>query len=158
MQGGVDAISTLLRVVVQGRTPSPVVLHGLRVTVVSRNQPIDGIYVTFQPDLGGIPVRLAIIDLDTQPPTLSFEDGLKGNEERFPLQVSQEEVEVFDILAVSSDCDCAWYLSLDFESGGKQGSITIDDHGHPFRTVVPGGIPDSDRFQCFEGGAVSPGP
>jgi hypothetical protein len=36
--------------------------------------------------------------------------------------------------AQTEDCDCRWYLELDWSSQGRTGTVRIDDQGVPFRT------------------------
>jgi hypothetical protein len=131
-RGGVDAYHTLIRIVVRGRSSTPVVLQALQVDVVARMPPSGRTLVQFRPPLGEIPVRHINVDLDKSPPTVRFDDG--GG---FPLWVSSGEAEVLDVLATTSTCDCQWTATLHFTAEGESSSITIDDEGEPFETTVP---------------------
>jgi hypothetical protein len=131
-RGGIDAYWTLIRLVVQGRSSTPVVLQALQVEVVSGEPPSGRTLVKFQPVAGGIPVRTLNVELDRTPPTVQFEEG-----PGFPLRVSSGELEVIDLLAHTASCTCRWVATLHFTADGESDSVTIDDHGQPFETRVP---------------------
>lgn len=52
----------------------------------------------------------------------------------FPYRVSSTDVEVFHIDAHVEGHDVTWYLELEWTSGGRSGTLRIDDRGEPFRT------------------------
>lgn len=140
--GGVDAYNTLIRIVVRGRSSSPVVLQGLQADVVDGKPPTQGTLVQYRPAAGGLPVRRLGIDLDSTPPTVQVIGG-RG----FPLWVSNGEIEVLDVLATTSK-HRLWEATLHYTAGGESGSITIDNDGEPFETTVPANT--DETFNCFE--------
>jgi hypothetical protein len=142
-RGGVDAYHTLIRLVIRGRTSTPVVLHALQVDV-SREPPSGRTLVQFQPSLGGIPVRRLKVDLDTRPPGVQFQEG-----QGFPLRVSSGELEVIDVLASTTSCRCSWTATLHFTAEGESNSVTIDNNGQPFVTTVP--EKGHEASSCMEG-------
>jgi hypothetical protein len=133
--GGVDASSSLMRVVVNGRQTGPVLLQGLRVRVDQRRPPLRGSLVSY---LGlGAPqsVRYVEVDLATDPPTWRF-IGQEGTAvDHFPLRVSSSETEVFDVQVLRVRGDVSWHLELEYTADGEQGVTRIDDGGTPFRTT-----------------------
>ena len=52
----------------------------------------------------------------------------------FPFRVTSTDVEVFDLDAHVEGHDVSWYLELEWSSGGRDGTLRIDDGGKPFRT------------------------
>lgn len=52
-----------------------------------------------------------------------------------PLQVSATDTQVLDVDARTANRDVRWYLDLVWSCGTRQGTLRIDDHGTPFRTV-----------------------
>jgi len=139
-KGAVDANATAVQVTITGRTSAAVVLTALRVRVLERGQPLEGINVTL-PTAGPILVRGFSVDLDASPPMVEprLEDvemlGEDATPITFPFRVSSTEPEVFHIEARTTRCDCTWVAELFWTAGGEQGSTIIDDGGEPFRTT-----------------------
>ena len=59
----------------------------------------------------------------------------------FPFQVSGSDSQVPDVDAHSADREIDWNLSLVWSCGDQQGTLTVDDHGKPFRTIGLDGKP-----------------
>ncbi|MFE7131358.1 hypothetical protein ACFVIM_10895 [Streptomyces sp. NPDC057638] len=59
----------------------------------------------------------------------------------FPYRVSVRDPEVFLVTARTVDCDCDWYLELEWSGGDRSGVVRIDDGGRPFRTSGTRGGP-----------------
>jgi hypothetical protein len=139
--GGFDAFSTNVRVVVQGRGAASVVLLGLEVDVITRRPPATGTLIG-PAGAGGIGVRYFDVDLDQPAPEAEL--GLQSEPrpgERpidFPYKVSFSDPEVFLILAHTQKCDCRWIAKLHWESGGKSGTTLIRNGDQPFRTGAGG--------------------
>lgn len=134
--GGIDATSTVLRLVIRARTPKPVILNSLDVEKVAERPPLDGTLLSYFGQGSGQPVRYFDIDLDRDP--AKVEHIVKGSDrptEPFPYRVTDGEVEVFDILASTLKSDIKWRLVLHYTSAGKSGAMIIDDDGRPFETT-----------------------
>jgi hypothetical protein len=137
--GGANASSTVVEVVVQGKSSTAVVLTGLEVRVRDRRPPPGGTVV--RPRGGeAVAVRHFSIDLDPSPAAVSSQpsDVPTGGPDAaidFPYRVSASEPEVFLLLARTASCDCDWTAELGWAAGGRRGVTTIDDDGMPFRTV-----------------------
>lgn len=86
----------------------------------------------------GITPQSFDIDLDDSRPTLTPVAGRQGDKrvppKDFPFRVSSTDVEVFDLNAHVDGHDVSWYLELEWSSGGREGTLRIDDGGKPFRT------------------------
>jgi hypothetical protein len=145
-QGAVHGGQTLVDIAVQGRTNTAVVLEALRVRVVGRAAPMKGtVYFTGQGCGGDLDPRSFAVDLDMSRPIARPVQGGEGGTgtpaRRMPYRVSAKDPEVLMIDARTVDCDCRWYLELDWSSQGRTGTERIDDHGAPFRTSGIEGLP-----------------
>jgi hypothetical protein len=156
-RGGVDANTTEYDIVVQGRSASPVIIEGVRVNVLSRRPPVQGVHIR---DQGGdlVDVRALSIDLDKDPPELSLQDGYEGKKWNFPLQVSETEIEYIHVFAGTEKYDVEWTVSLDYSANDKRYSMIIDNGGKPFRTTSAKGLrtyyPEGKTFKPWPGGTT----
>ncbi|MFJ7493243.1 helix-turn-helix domain-containing protein [Streptomyces sp. NPDC097727] len=137
--GGVDGGSMQLELTVQGKSEQAVVLKGLHVRTLSRKAPLAWSAYSMGEGCGsGITPQSFDIDLDDNRPTLTPVAGQQGEvrvpPKHFPFRVSSTDVEVFDLKAHVEGHDVSWYLELEWSSGGRQGTLRIDDGGKPFRT------------------------
>ncbi|THA29901.1 XRE family transcriptional regulator [Streptomyces sp. A1277] len=145
--GGVDGGSMKLELTVQGTSQQAVVLTGLHVRVLSRRAPLQRPAFSMGEGCGsGIEPQSFDIDLDNSRPALTPVAGKQGDEtvpaKDFPFQVSSSDVEVFDLDAHVEGHDVSWYLELEWSSGGRKGTLRIDDGGTPFRTSSIAGRPE----------------
>ncbi|MFE4327883.1 helix-turn-helix domain-containing protein [Streptomyces sp. NPDC056831] len=137
--GGVDGGNMLLEVTVQGKSGQAVVLNGLHVRTLSRKAPLAWSAYSMGEGCGsGITPQSFDIDLDDGRPTLTPVAGQQQDvrvpPKDFPFRVSSTDVEVFDLNAHVEGHDVSWYLELEWSSGGREGTLRIDDGGKPFRT------------------------
>ncbi|WP_432040226.1 helix-turn-helix domain-containing protein [Streptomyces cucumeris] len=145
--GAVHGGTTNVEVTVQGRGSSAVVLRALHVRVVGRGGPPAWSSFTMENGCGGsLTPRAFSVDLDASRPLARPTDGNDAGTPlpavRFPYRVSDTDPEVLRINARTVRCDCRWYLELDWSSGGREGTVRIDDHGVPFRTSGVKGRPE----------------
>ncbi|MEU2760896.1 helix-turn-helix domain-containing protein [Streptomyces sp. NPDC007094] len=137
--GAVHAGETGVRITLQGRDERAVLLESLRVRVVERRSPDPGRVYRMSSGCGGsLTPRMFDVDLDAPRPVAR---PLAGNDsgERieavaFPYRVSVTDPEVFLITSRTVGCDCSWVAELTWSSGGRSGTVRIDDGGRPFRT------------------------
>ncbi|MFE7402588.1 helix-turn-helix domain-containing protein [Streptomyces sp. NPDC057557] len=137
--GGVDGGSMQLEVTVQGKSGQAVVLNGLHVRTLSRKAPLAWSAYSMGEGCGsGITPQSFDVDLDDSRPALTPVAGQQGDvrvpPKKFPFRVSSTDVEVFDLKAHVEGHDVSWYLELEWSSGGRKGTLRIDDGGKPFRT------------------------
>ncbi|WP_190329339.1 helix-turn-helix domain-containing protein [Streptomyces venezuelae] len=145
-QKAVHGGETLVRLSVQGRSETAVVLEELRVRVVGRTAPVKG--NAYRMDLGcggAVTPRTFAVDLDKDRPIAR---AVPGNDTgtpipavRMPYRVSAKDPEVLLVNAGTRSCDCRWYLELDWSSQGRKGTVRVDDDGRPFRTSAIKGLP-----------------
>ncbi|MFI9502576.1 helix-turn-helix domain-containing protein [[Kitasatospora] papulosa] len=142
--GAVHGGEALVRITVQGRSPSDaVVLHALHVRVVDRATPLPWNAYRMDNGCGGaVTPRHFAVDLDRPRPLARPVDGLdaSGAEVRkipavsFPYKVTSFDPEELLVSARTAGCDCRWYLELEWSAGGRTGTVRITDGGKPFRT------------------------
>ncbi|MFE7446893.1 helix-turn-helix domain-containing protein [Streptomyces chartreusis] len=143
--GAVHGKQTLVRITVQGKSSTAVVLDALRVRVVGRSAPMAGTNYAMDNGCGGaLTPRYFDVDLDKDRPVARPADGNDSGVTipamRLPYRVSAEDPEVLLIDARTVACDCSWYLELDWSSQGRTGTVRVDDHGRPFRTTGNKGL------------------
>ena len=144
-ENAVHGRQTLVRITVQGRSSTAVVLEALRVRVVGRSAPMAGTNYAMDNGCGGaLTPRYFDVDLDKGRPVARPADGNDSGVTipamRLPYRVSAEDPEVLLIDARTVACDCSWYLELDWSSQGRTGTVRVDDHGRPFRTTANKGL------------------
>ncbi|MER6561835.1 hypothetical protein ABT300_29705 [Streptomyces sp. NPDC001027] len=145
-QGAVHGRETNVEISVQGRSSTAVVLTALRVRVVGRAAPAPGtVYAMDQGCGGSLSKRFFAVDLDKDRPVAH---SVAGNDAGTPIpavslpyRVSNKDPEVLLVTARTENCDCNWYLELDWSSQGRTGTVRVDDHGRPFRTSGIKGLP-----------------
>ncbi|ELS57602.1 helix-turn-helix domain-containing protein [Streptomyces viridochromogenes] len=145
-ESAVHGRRTMVKISVQGRTSTAVVLEALRVRVVGRSAPVEGTSYAMDNGCGGaLTPRYFDVDLDLDRPIARPVDGNDSGTPipamRLPYRVSAEDPEVLLVTAETESCDCSWYLELDWSSQGRTGTVRIDDRGRPFRTTSIKGLP-----------------
>nr|WP_203593627.1 helix-turn-helix transcriptional regulator [Streptomyces sp. SID9124] len=145
--GGVDGGGMRLELTVQGTSEQAVVLNSLRVKVLSRRAPVQQPAFSMGEGCGsGIEPQSFDVDLDDSRPSLTPVAGKQGDEtvpaKDFPFRVSSSDVEVFDLDAHVEGHDVSWYLELEWSSGGRTGTLRVDEGGKPFRTSSIAGRPE----------------
>ncbi|MFJ8695599.1 helix-turn-helix domain-containing protein [Streptomyces roseolilacinus] len=149
--GAVHGGEALVRITLQGRSPSDaVVLQALHVRVVDRAAPLPWNAYRMDNGCGGaVTPRHFAVDLDRPRPLARPVDGLdaSGAEVRtipavsFPYKVTSSDPEELFVSARTAGCDCRWYLELEWSAGGRSGTVRITDGGKPFRTSGTRGRP-----------------
>ncbi|MDX3801485.1 helix-turn-helix domain-containing protein [Streptomyces sp. AK04-3B] len=145
-QGAVHGRETNVEISVQGRSSTAVVLTALRVRMAGRATPTPGTVYAMDRGCGGsLSKRYFAVDLDKDRPVAR---SVAGNDAGTPIpavslpyRVSNKDPEVLLVTAQTENCDCNWYLELDWSSQGRTGTVRIDDHGRPFRTSGIKGLP-----------------
>ncbi|MFG2431709.1 helix-turn-helix domain-containing protein [Streptomyces sp. NPDC048590] len=136
---GVDGGAMKLALTVQGTSGEAVVLNGLHVRVLGRNPALAWNAYSMGSGCGsGVTPQSFDVDLDDSLPRSKPVAGQDGDmvvpAKDFPYKVSSTDVEVFHLDAHVEGHDVTWYLELEWTSGGRSGTLRIDDGGKPFRT------------------------
>jgi hypothetical protein len=146
-QNAVHGRNTLVEISVQGKTSAAVVLESLRVRVVGRTAALaqGNVYAMDRGCGGEMTPRYFGVDLDKDRPIAhpvpGSDMGTPIPAMRLPYRVSAEDPEVLLVTAETANCDCRWYLELEWSSQGRTGTVRIDDRGRPFRTTGIKGLP-----------------
>jgi hypothetical protein len=139
--GAVPSGEQLLKVTVQGTGKETVVVEDLTVRMAGRRAPLAwNDYAMGYPGVGcggGMPKRFFTVALDAARPAVVPEAGHAD----FPFKVSESDPEAYYIMADASAYDVSWYLELTWSSGGRSGTLRVDDKGRPFRTSGHNGRP-----------------
>jgi hypothetical protein len=143
--GGIDGELTMFELILEGKSDSTVVVDGIEVEIVQESAPLRGLATICQ-QFGGAEIdpRRVGIDLDRDPPQIDFYPDGQEPESSFALQLANGEVEILEVWATTSDCDCLWRLRLNYAVGGERHTLLIDADGEPFRTS---GIANSEVWQ-----------
>ncbi|NJP65165.1 hypothetical protein HCJ92_02400 [Streptomyces sp. ventii] len=122
---------------VQGTGADTVVLEAAHVRVVERSTPLTwDEYALARYGCGGtVHPRPLSVDLDSANPVLDPGEEQQG----FPFTVEESDPEVLFVTALTAGHDVAWDLTLEWSSGGRSGTVRVDDGGAPFRTSASGG-------------------
>jgi hypothetical protein len=126
--------------VLRGRDPETVVVQEIRVKVVGRADVPTGGWVNAWVGCGAaIPVRLLKVDFGMHPPRVDlFVDGAQSNGTVF--SITDTSVEVFDVDVSAGSDMVSWVFEVRYSSAGREGVLTVDDSGKPFR-IAGGGNP-----------------
>ncbi|MFB6844002.1 helix-turn-helix domain-containing protein [Streptomyces sp. NPDC056373] len=139
--GAVPSGEQFLKLTVQGKGKETVVVKGLTVRMAGKRAPLAwNDYAMAYPGVGcggGVPTRFFTVALDATRPGVVPDAGHAD----FPFKVSESDPEMYYIRADASAYDVSWYLELRWSSGGRTGTLTVDDHGRPFRTSGNNGRP-----------------
>ena len=139
--GAVSSGEQRIALTVQGTGEETVVLNALHVRFLSKDAPLAwNDYSMGVGCGGGVGTKSFDIDLDDGNPRVSVKNGQRD----FPYKVSESDPEVFYVTARARAHDVRWDLSLDWSSGGRSGTVHIDDDGRPFRTSADVGRPGYD--------------
>ncbi|MFE7412421.1 helix-turn-helix domain-containing protein [Streptomyces laurentii] len=144
--GGIDGGHMQLQITVTGRTQEPVVLSGLNVRVVQREEPLDGTTYSMGDGCGsGITPQTFDVDLDAPRPFVKPVAGQDGDRvvpaKNFPYKVATGDPQVLNLDVHTEKYAATWYLELKWSSGEQHGTVRVDDGGKPFRSSAIEGRP-----------------
>lgn len=133
-QGGIDAGSTKVQIIVQGRVPDPVQISNFRVHVHRTSPPLTGTFVECPP-AAEAQFRAIAVDLDSTPPRVTYRSP-SGNPFGFTLK--EGESETFNVIATAQRRYYEWFVELDLVVNGRRQTIRVSDNGKPFQTNPAG--------------------
>ncbi|MFK8847532.1 helix-turn-helix domain-containing protein [Streptomyces sp. Ac-502] len=131
---------------VQGTNDQAVVLHSLTVRTTTRTASVAGSAYSMGDGCGGGLTPASFdIGLDAAQPVTRPVAGEQGDRRipatDFPFKVSASDPQMLYVDAHAEANDVSWYLELEWSSGGRRGTLRLDDHGKPFRTSAMKGRP-----------------
>ncbi|MFF4213293.1 helix-turn-helix domain-containing protein [Streptomyces sp. NPDC001796] len=139
--GAVSSDAQEIALTVQGTGEDTVVLEALHVRVLAKGAPLAwNDYSMGVGCGGGVDTKSFDIDLDNGSPTVT----VKGGQRDFPYKVTESDPEVFYVTAHTKAHDVRWDLTLDWSSGGRRGTVHIDNAGTAFRTSADVNRPGYD--------------
>ncbi|MFJ3161054.1 helix-turn-helix domain-containing protein [Streptomyces kanasensis] len=144
--GGTPGGEMVIDVSLQGVGDETVVLKALHVRAVETSQPLPGNAYVMGVGCGG-EARLQghDVNLDAARPRPVPVAGYQGDRlvpaSDFPYTVSRDDPQVLRITAHTSARHVRWYLELEWTSGGRSGTLRLDDRGRPFSTSAARGVP-----------------
>lgn len=144
--GGAPASEMLIEVVLQGTGKETVVLKDLHVRTVEKAEPLPGNAYVMGVGCGGeMRPQSLDVDLDAARPRPVPVAGQQGDRflpaTDFPYKVSADDPHVLKISAHTADRTVRWYLELEWSSGGRSGTLRLDDRGRPFTTSAAAKLP-----------------
>ncbi|TDC13199.1 hypothetical protein E1265_28405 [Streptomyces sp. 8K308] len=151
--GELDAVhggSTIVETTLRAGGRQAVVVEAVHVRVVERRAPLAWPAFDMSAGCGGALTPAAFtVDLDADRPVARPRDGYDGSGEGVelpapepPFLVTEDEPLVLRVEATAVDCDCDWYVEVDWASGADSGMARIGDGGRPFRTSGLTAAPD----------------
>ncbi|MGE6732258.1 hypothetical protein, partial [Streptomyces sp. NPDC059900] len=132
--GAVAARDQTVKLTVQGKGDDTVVLESLNVRVAGTGAPLA--WNNYKMGYlgvgcgGNVPKHTFDVNLDASVPRPAPQSA--GDD--FPYKVSASDPEAFYIEATANTRYVRWYLELEWSSGGRRGTVRIDDTGKPFAT------------------------
>lgn len=122
-----DAGTTLIRLVLRGKSSMQVTVQRINVVVTQRNPPAPGVVKTGDKGSGVIP-HYVDVDLDTE--EISWSDAEGASIGPLALRVSDSEEELVDLRAFTEGdpadgkgCDCYWRVELTYTADGGEPEI-----------------------------------
>ncbi|MFI1937089.1 helix-turn-helix domain-containing protein [Streptomyces purpureus] len=143
---GVPGDEVVIDVSLQGTGEETVLLKALHVHTVGTSEPLAGNAYVMGVGCGG-EARLQSLDinLDAAQPRPVPVAGYRGDRfvpaSDFPYKVSADDPQVVRITAHTRARSVRWYLELEWSSGGRSGTLRLDDKGRPFTTTATTGLP-----------------
>ncbi|MFI0261445.1 helix-turn-helix domain-containing protein [Streptomyces sp. NPDC017056] len=144
--GGVPGGHLRVSLAVQGTGDEAVVLHSLNVRTTTRTAAMGGSAYSMGDGCGGGLTPASFdVGLDAAQPLMRPVAGEQGDRKipatDFPFKVSASDPQALYVDAHTEANDVSWYLELEWSSGGRRGTLRLDDHGRPFRTSAMKGRP-----------------
>ncbi|MFH9423268.1 helix-turn-helix domain-containing protein [Streptomyces sp. NPDC017529] len=144
--GGVPGGHLRVSLAVQGTGDEAVVLHSLNVRTTARTAAVAGSAYSMGDGCGGGLTPASFdVGLDAAQPLTRPIAGEQGDRKipatDFPFKVSASDPQALYVDAHTEANDVSWYLELEWSSGGRRGTLRLDDHGRPFRTSAMKGRP-----------------
>lgn len=154
--GAVHGATTIVEATISAKGASPVVVQALHIRVPDRREPLRWSSYSMDNGCGGAltPAEYSV-NLDAARPQAQPRDGSDSEHTlpavRLPYQVTARDPLVLRVHAQTVNCDCDWYLELEWSAGGRSDTVRIDDGGRPFRTSGVKGRPEYNYWSPGDG-------
>jgi hypothetical protein len=150
---GIDADETAIVIELQGTTDQAVVINPPQVIVSARKSPVKGTATQLSGGCGSTESRRVFeVNLDEQQPLVTLKAGASyppteiggqatAQAASQSFRISASDPEYFVIIARTGASFCQWYISLNWLSMGKAGTLFLSNDGRPFETTASGNLP-----------------
>ncbi|GAA1273744.1 hypothetical protein GCM10009677_28740 [Sphaerisporangium rubeum] len=128
-KNAIDADASRIQIAVQGRAAGETLISNIRVIVLKRSAPVNGL-TALCPTAGPVEYRFLTIDLDQPDPSVKY-----AGKKPFGFKVASGEVETFIVTATAAKGHYLWCLEIDLVAGDKKSTVRVDDDGKPFATT-----------------------
>lgn len=152
-KGGGPSTEVKVNLTVWGNRGHPVLVEGLRAIEVECAAAPPWTEITSTVG-GAVPERRTIIELDSG--ALDATPDPAGEPFRFPLQVSQSQLEYFTVRVNTKTSNCEFKLAVVVRDGGRQKLLVVDDYGRPFRVVSPKATTQHMEWHATDDGFWTP--
>ena len=122
----------IVRLQFRARGDEPVTIDDIKIDVVQRSAPLDGWYIA-QPGCGGLVVKVAGGRSRHAHPN---GEVIGQAEENITLFVTSTDIEVIELQVGTEKSMVDWTAEVFYSGPDGDGSITVDDHGRPFRVTT----------------------
>jgi hypothetical protein len=138
--GGVPVSGNYYAFTLSALTSDSVVIEGVDPEVISRAEPVRGVYpAPWTGGCGGILPSVFRVNVDNTPvsvnPVAGDNFGMPIPPVPLPHRIDYNQPEVWHVAAVTETCNCEWVARVRWRSGDRTGVITLDDNGKPFRVT-----------------------
>jgi hypothetical protein len=151
--GAFDANHTILKLIVEGRRSSPVLITGMRALVKKRVPPSPQMIAIGSGGESGASVGKVGFDLDEPNPVARIVPELPTGSVplgppyfgEFTITLADREQQVFQVIANTAESDVEWTIELSVQVDGVDQRFEVDNNGEPFRTSVR--LSEFSRYQ-----------
>jgi hypothetical protein len=142
--GAFDANYTFVKLIVEGRRNSPVLVTGMRALIKRRNSPSPSMIAIGSGGESGASVGKVGFNLDEANPVARIvPDAPTGTAPlgppyfgEFTVTLANREQQVFQVIANTAENDVEWTIELSIQVDGEERRFEVDNNGQPFRTSV----------------------
>jgi hypothetical protein len=159
--GGIDVNVSLMKIIVEGRRNTPVIITGMR-ALVEKDAPTTAFTLIGPGPQGNAATGKVAFNLDEDDPIARVPTSADIDRSEYfglpyfsdnTVSLARGEKYVFQVTASTQLYDVKWRVELSIQVDGDEQRLVIDDNGKPLRTVVgvysPGGgrwSPDGSRY------------
>lgn len=142
--GAFDPHYTILKLIVEGRRSTPILITGMRALIKARTPPSTDLIAIGSGGESGASVGKVGFNLDEADPAARIVPaGATGTVPLgppyfgdFTVSLADREQFVFQIIANTGESDIQWTIELSIQVDGQDRRFEIDNNGRPFRTSV----------------------
>ena len=124
---GVDRQRTVLQIVAQGTTDTPVLIQNMRVNIIDTSPAVTGIAVSCtDPRPDDAELHQIAVDLDDTPPTVDYIPG--ASKAPFGFTLAKGQTESFIVSAFGTNATYRWKIDFDVVVNGVATTLPVGDN------------------------------